>query len=166
MDQKWISVTEKLPMENGSYLVWMPSTPEGCHIAVAEWCGSYWNIKTPITAWMQLPKPYQEENHESDLINRKEVIAHFQRTKEASSTNGQYNEGFVDGLDFCIAFISTLPPAHSKRGQWISRMTTKDCEYAGWICSNCSYGTANSGAYFYNYCPNCGAKMRSGHDTD
>ena len=55
----WIPVTERLPTENGSYLAWMPFTPEGHHITVAEWCGSYWNIKTPITAWMYLPKPWE-----------------------------------------------------------------------------------------------------------
>ena len=54
---RWIPVTKRLPTENSSYLVWMPFTPEGHHITVAEWCGSYWNIKTPITAWMPLPAP-------------------------------------------------------------------------------------------------------------
>ena len=57
--QGWIPVTERLPTENNSYLVWMPYTPEGHHITVAEWCGSYWNIKTPIMAWMPLPKPWE-----------------------------------------------------------------------------------------------------------
>jgi len=50
----------------------------------------------------------------SDTISAAEVIAHFQRIKEASSTDGEYSKGFVDGLDFCIGFIgflSTLPPA-------------------------------------------------------
>ena len=53
---RWIPVTERLPTENNSYLVWMPYTPEGHHITVAEWCGSYWNIKTPVAAWMPLPQ--------------------------------------------------------------------------------------------------------------
>ena len=56
----WIPCSES-PMKNNSYLVWMPFAPEGHHITVAEWCGSYWNIKTPITAWMPLPKPYKGE---------------------------------------------------------------------------------------------------------
>ena len=55
----WIPVAERLPTSNNSYLVWMPFTPEGHHITVAEWCGSYWNIKTPIMAWMPLPKPWE-----------------------------------------------------------------------------------------------------------
>ena len=56
----WIPCSES-PMKNNSYLVWMPFAPEGHHITVAEWCGSYWNIKTPITAWMPLPAPYIPE---------------------------------------------------------------------------------------------------------
>lgn len=61
----WIPVTERLPTENNSYLVWMPFTPEGHHITVAEWCGSYWNIKTPIMAWMPLPTPWEGGQDES-----------------------------------------------------------------------------------------------------
>ena len=59
----WIPCSES-PMKNNSYLVWMPFAPEGHHITVAEWCGSYWNIKTPITAWMPLPNPYRPEGEE------------------------------------------------------------------------------------------------------
>lgn len=57
----WIPVAERLPTSNNSYLVWIPFTQEGHHITVAEWCGSYWNIKTPIMAWMPLPKPWEGE---------------------------------------------------------------------------------------------------------
>ena len=55
-ENDWIP-DSKPPTENGPYLVWMPFTPEGHHITVAEWCGSYWNIKTPITKWTKLPEP-------------------------------------------------------------------------------------------------------------
>ena len=58
--RQWIPVTKGLPTENNSYLVWMPFTPEGHHITVAEWRDSYWNIKTPVAAWMLLPTPYRE----------------------------------------------------------------------------------------------------------
>ena len=61
--QQWIPCS-KLPTENGPYLVWMPFAPEKHHITVAEWCGSYWNIKTPITAYMPLPKPWEGEKDE------------------------------------------------------------------------------------------------------
>lgn len=60
---EWIPCSEP-PIENNSYFVWMPFAPKGHHITVAEWCGSYWNIKTPITAWMPIPeswKKYEEK---------------------------------------------------------------------------------------------------------
>lgn len=105
----------------------------------------------------------------NDLISRAEVIAHFQRTKEASSTNGQYNEGFVDGLDFCISFISTLPSAEpeQKTGKWIIR----DNPGTGWYrvtCSECGedvtsvapcIGFFPDAKVTWDYCPNCGARM-------
>lgn len=55
----WIPYSEP-PTENDSYFVWMPFAPKGHHITVAEWCGSYWNIKTPITAWMPIPESWKE----------------------------------------------------------------------------------------------------------
>ena len=58
-EQRWIPSGEK-PPEKGSYLVWMPFAPPKHRITVAEYCGGYWNIKTPISAWMPLPGPYQE----------------------------------------------------------------------------------------------------------
>lgn len=59
-EQRWIPVTEKLP-EEGSYLVWMPFAPPKHRVTVAEYCDGYWNIKTPISAWMPLPEPRKGE---------------------------------------------------------------------------------------------------------
>ena len=56
--QRWIPCSERLP-EEGSYLVWMPFAPPEGRIAVADYCDGYWNIKTPISAWMPLPAPYR-----------------------------------------------------------------------------------------------------------
>lgn len=58
-EQRWIPSGEK-PPEKGSYLVWMPFAPPKHRITVAEYCGGYWSIKTPVSAWMPLPEPYQE----------------------------------------------------------------------------------------------------------
>lgn len=59
-EQLWIPSGEKQP-EEGSYLVWMPFAPPKHRMAVAEYCGGYWNIKTPISAWMPLPAPWKGE---------------------------------------------------------------------------------------------------------
>lgn len=53
----WIPCSEWLP-EKGNYLVWMPFAPPKHRMAIAEYCDGYWNIKTLISAWMPLPKPY------------------------------------------------------------------------------------------------------------
>ena len=47
----------------------------------------------------------------ADLINRQALIEHLRRTIEASSNDGDYNEGFNDGMDFAACFASTLPSA-------------------------------------------------------
>ena len=62
-EQRWIPSGEK-PPEKESYLVWMPFAPPKHRMTVAEYCGGYWNIKTPISAWMPLPKPYEEDSAE------------------------------------------------------------------------------------------------------
>lgn len=59
-EPQWTS-SGKNPPEEGSYLVWMPFVPPKHRITVAEYCGGYWNIKTPISAWMPLPEPYKAE---------------------------------------------------------------------------------------------------------
>lgn len=44
-----------------------------------------------------------------DLISRQAAIERFYRIIEASNTNGDYNEGYVDGMEFCIELIHDLP---------------------------------------------------------
>lgn len=56
----WTFIKEKLPEKEGRYLVWMPLAPPESRITVAEYCGDYWNIKTPVLAWMPLP-PFNRE---------------------------------------------------------------------------------------------------------
>ena len=49
-----------------------------------------------------------------DLISRQTLIEHLRSTIEASSNDGDYNEGFNDGMDFAACFASTLPSAQSE----------------------------------------------------
>lgn len=62
-DHQW-TPSGKKPPEKGRYLVWMPFAPPERRITVAEYCGGYWNIKTPISAWMPLPEPMREDGAE------------------------------------------------------------------------------------------------------
>ena len=55
-----------------------------------------------------------------DAISRQAAIEHFQRTLDATDKEGNYDKGFIDGLDFCINHLSTLPSVTPKqRTCWI-----------------------------------------------
>ena len=54
-EPRWIPVSERLPEEDGGYLV----TVKQGYVRTSLWVGNaeYWN---EVTAWMPLPKPYRE----------------------------------------------------------------------------------------------------------
>ena len=51
----------------------------------------------------------------NDLIIRKAAIEYFQRIIDATNTDGRYNLGFIDGLEFCINHLSTMPSAQPEQ---------------------------------------------------
>lgn len=53
-EPRWIPVTERLPEENGGYLV----TVKRGYVTTALWVGNAENWKE-VTAWMPLPQPYR-----------------------------------------------------------------------------------------------------------
>lgn len=100
----------------------------------------------------------------SDLISRRVTVEHFQRIKDEHEAHSKhkdcckkYTEGFIDGVDYCISFISLLPSAEpeQKTGAWWETVNSH-C-----TCSVCD----SQWSFFENeterfvYCPNCGAKM-------
>ena len=46
-----------------------------------------------------------------DLISRQQAIDHWRLIIDATNTDSRYNMGFVDGLEFCISHLSTMPSA-------------------------------------------------------
>ena len=46
-----------------------------------------------------------------DLISRQAAIDHWRLIIDATNTDSRYNMGFVDGLEFCISHLSTMPSA-------------------------------------------------------
>ena len=52
----WIPCSERLPEKADYYLV---QAMMNGNIFVARWEGCYWNVKTPIIAWMPLPEAYE-----------------------------------------------------------------------------------------------------------
>lgn len=68
-------------------------------------------------------------------------------------------DGDADKSERCLFFAE-----EPKQGEW------KWCEgdgktcTDGWICTSCGHGFHTKVPYFreYNFCPNCGAKMKEG----
>lgn len=86
-----------------------------------------------------------------DAINRQEITEYLQRIVAASDTNNQYNEGFVDGIEFCITNISTIPSVAPlpKIGHWIGDKCSECGEERAWYGNNPPY------------CPDCGTKIEA-----
>ena len=58
---KWIPCSERLPSEDGCYLVSTTGTNNDI-IDIAYYTEEIWHKASRIKAWMPLPKPYREEN--------------------------------------------------------------------------------------------------------
>ena len=101
----------------------------------------------------------------NDLIIRKAAIEYFQRIIDATNTDGRYNLGFIDGLEFCINHLSTMPSVQpeQKKGKWIECERVEYTQfhpdyssfYSTFRCTSCLKANYRK----EKYCPNCGAKM-------
>ena len=61
-----------------------------------------------------------------------------------------------------IEHLEHMPSADRPQGEWIFRREfVEDKPFTGYRCSNCNYWKS-MGAW--NYCPNCGAKMKGADD--
>ena len=91
----------------------------------------------------------------SDLIDREAAIEYLKRIIDATNTDGRYNLGFIDGLEFCINHLSTEPSIQpeQKKGKWIKN------EDGTWSCSLCHSWISYDQHYYARYCLYCGAKM-------
>lgn len=93
-------------------------------------------------------------NDVNDAISRQQTIETF----KDCAVNGVGIDGIVDAL-------KQLPSAEPKRikGKWI----TDKQGYVTWsaICNKCRARTQMFDGY-YNFCPNCGAKMEVNHEID
>ena len=56
----WIPVTERLPEENGCYLVSVKNDHERRYSKTAWFGKDTWFARQDIIAWMPLPEPYKE----------------------------------------------------------------------------------------------------------
>ena len=104
----------------------------------------------------------QKGERMADLIDRQMAIDALCKS-ECGWNNAECRH--KDDTDFCVTcdnvkIIKFLPSIHSehKTGQWI-QLTCDSAEW--WCCSECNGRVQMNPWAKYNYCPNCGADMRS-----
>jgi hypothetical protein len=99
----------------------------------------------------------------SDLISRMETVEHLRRVLDATVPITDYDEGYVDGVEFGISTVSTMPTIQPEphEGHWIRTDCGLDVECK---CSKCGYRdfVEPRDEYWFkrNYCPSCGARMK------
>lgn len=50
-----------------------------------------------------------------DMVSRQAAINHLRSIIDATDTKDRYNEGFADGLEFCISHMATMPSVHPEQ---------------------------------------------------
>ena len=100
------------------------------------------------------------EDTTSDLISRTETVEHLRRVLDATVPITDYDEGYVDGIEFGISTVSTMPSAQPEphEGEWEQVSAQRYFMSASYFyrCSACGVNNVRN----TNYCPNCGAKMK------
>ena len=65
-------------------------------------------------------------------------------------------------IDTVIYQINSIPAVEPKHGEWKRRIVDNGFN-ADWVCSECGY-RVKTDFVDYNFCPNCGAKMKGADD--
>ena len=68
-------------------------------------------------------------NLATDCISRQDAIDHWRLIIDATSTDSRYNMGFVDGLEFCISHLSTMPSAQPEHFADVSNMDDGELDF-------------------------------------
>jgi hypothetical protein len=86
-------------------------------------------IEASINDIEELPsiQPVDKDINDSckDAISRQGAIDHFKSIADATSIGNKYNEGFVDGLNFAVGHLETMPSVQP------DIIRCKDCKHKG-----------------------------------
>jgi len=74
----------------------------------AAWLG--WDKqKEKVTEAVRMAVEALKRETSGDAISRHGAIDHFKSIADATSMGNKYNEGFVDGLNFAVGHLETMP---------------------------------------------------------
>ncbi len=84
-----------------------------------------------VMAINALKAQLSQEDTTSDTISKTETVEHLRRVLEATVPNTDYDEGFIDGVEFGISTVSTMPTIQpvatdTNTGDTISRQRAID----------------------------------------
>ena len=111
-----------------------------------------------------------------DLIKREDAIKAIhnywkKRLDTLPTKESEYGEVYADiqQMDKILEhnkalcnFIKAIPSADRPQGEWKRRLVDNGFN-ADWVCSECGYRVKTDFVSF-NYCPNCGARMKGADD--
>lgn len=96
----------------------------------------------------------------TDLISRADVLKYPIRLDHYDEEHG--NRDFVLGIESVMEYVESLPSADAVQGEWIHDGQNFKGGLDWCHCSECGCKTSANGLSMYNYCPNCGARMKGG----
>ena len=91
-----------------------------------------------------------------DLISRKAALLAFIE-KGQNSKRYKWGESWKINGEEIREVLDNLPSVQPKTGRWESAYNSTEEGYPYNYCSECGFETG--ARCFWNYCPNCGAKM-------
>ena len=109
-----------------------------------------------------------------DLIKRSKAIDAIhnywkKKLETLPTTMSEYGEVYADTREMdkilehnrtLCNFINAIPSADRPQGEWIEVEEDWRHQIEFWKCSECDFAVSS----MYNYCPNCGARMKGADD--
>ena len=100
---------------------------------------------------LKINEIFEEQRRASELIRKQDAVSAVYDRHRFPSRWDVYD------------YLKELPAIEPKYAEWVGEADgywDGELVYDMWYCSNCDYKVDNEKEPDWNYCPNCGAKMR------
>lgn len=114
-----------------------------------------------LIEWLKELKALRTERTSDDLISRADVIDAMAELQARASSKGE-----LTGISKAWKKIKGLPSA-KQTGAWIGEADGYADGwpvYDMWYCSECDYAVESDEIPIWNFCPNCGARMKNDNE--